>query len=188
MESLLVSITDLLNNLDKKLIQELVSESDYAVNGLIECYHEFLKQYHPDQKRDFGMYYTPQAVISFILRSIFEILSKKSFSNITSEFGHFTFLDPAMGMGQFIIPLYKMLSIFPEETKRITLIGADLDPISCVLANQQFIKQLQENPLPDHINLLFQFFNRSTLVQPEISLSSEPLIILGNPLTLVIRL
>ncbi|MFX1507241.1 MAG: type ISP restriction/modification enzyme, partial [Promethearchaeota archaeon] len=98
---------------------------------LIHFYEIFLKFYDPNQRVDRGVFYTPDAVVSFIVRSVDRILREEfkckdglvDESYITSDGSKnpkFIILDPATGTGTFlnhIIDLIYALYREKENTK-----------------------------------------------------------------------
>ena len=87
---------------------------NYNVPGkpdpILYFYEEFVKVYDPNIRETFGVWYTPQEVVNFIVSSVDEIL-KKSFgvtkgiadnSMINDEYHRVQILDPATGTGTFI--------------------------------------------------------------------------------------
>ncbi len=90
----------------KQLIEEYMGEAD----PVIHFYEDFLKEYDPILRKKMGAYYTPMPVVSFIIRSVDQIL-KRDFnlsgglsdtSKLPSGSHKVQILDPAVGTGTFI--------------------------------------------------------------------------------------
>jgi len=73
----------------------------------IYFYEDFLKQYDKSQRELRGVYYTPEPVVSFIIRSIRQVLIEKL--NIKDAFisKNVTLLDFATGTGTFLLNAFK---------------------------------------------------------------------------------
>lgn len=94
-------------------------------------YEDFLRHYDPKQRKIRGVYYTPEPVVSFIVRSIESILKNK-FEIQDGFLGqNVTVLDFACGTGTFL------LNVFKQTLERARQIG-DKDTINKVL-NEQLI-------------------------------------------------
>ncbi|MFH1311095.1 MAG: type ISP restriction/modification enzyme [Nanoarchaeota archaeon] len=96
-------IVDILNYSDiNKILSEFVFEGKNYKDPFIHFYEDFLKEYDPIARKHLGVYYTPEPVVSFITRSINEIL-KKDFGKSTGfADDSVKVLDPATGTGTFI--------------------------------------------------------------------------------------
>ena len=90
----------------RQLIEEYMGEAD----PVIHFYEDFLKEYDPILRKKMGAYYTPMPVVSFIIRSVDQIL-KRDFnmsgglsdtSKLSSGSHKVQILDPAVGTGTFI--------------------------------------------------------------------------------------
>ncbi len=94
-------------------------------------YEDFLYHYDPQQRKIRGVYYTPEPVVSFIVRSIENIL-KNTFEIKNGFLGkNVTVLDFACGTGTFLLNVFKQAL---EQTRKI----GDKQTINKVL-NEQLI-------------------------------------------------
>mgnify|MGYP002624231764 FL=1 len=86
---------------------------NYGKDPLVHFYEEFLEAYNPKLREDFGVWYTPQEVVSFIVDAVDTILREKlntekglaDNSLITYKdktFHKVQILDPATGTGTFL--------------------------------------------------------------------------------------
>ena len=86
---------------------------NYGKDPLVHFYEEFLEAYNPKIREDFGVWYTPQEVVGFIVDAVDTILRKKlntekglaDNSLITYKdqtFHKVQILDPATGTGTFL--------------------------------------------------------------------------------------
>ena len=86
---------------------------NYGKDPLVHFYEEFLEAYNPKIREDFGVWYTPQEVVSFIVDAVDTILrerlntEKGLADNSTINYKDKTFhkvqiLDPATGTGTFL--------------------------------------------------------------------------------------
>ncbi|MDQ1265155.1 MAG: methyltransferase, partial [Bacteroidota bacterium] len=95
-------------------------------------YEDFLKHYDKKQRELRGVYYTPEPVVSFIVRSI-EIILKETFG-INDGFINkdVTLLDFATGTGTFLLNSFKLAL---EQARKI----GDRETVNKIL-NEQIIK------------------------------------------------
>ncbi len=70
-------LIDLLNGTDIQTCLEGFGVGNGSADPVIYFYEHFLKQYDPQQRRELGVYYTPDPVVDFIVRSVHEILQQK---------------------------------------------------------------------------------------------------------------
>ena len=86
---------------------------NYGKDPLVHFYEEFLEAYNPKIREDFGVWYTPQEVVNFIVDAVDTILQEKlniekglaDNSLITYKdktFHKVQILDPATGTGTFL--------------------------------------------------------------------------------------
>lgn len=86
---------------------------NYGKDPLVHFYEEFLEAYNPKIREDFGVWYTPHEIVSFIINAVDTILREKldtpkglaDNSKITYKNQHFhkvQILDPATGTGTFL--------------------------------------------------------------------------------------
>jgi len=108
------------NHLDKNLdaIVDLLGSMDTGPQGFnkevgdpgIHFYETFLSEYDPRLRKKKGVYYTPEPVVSFIVRSIHIILKKKLNRPEGLADLDIKVLDPAMGTGAFLVEVARLVS------------------------------------------------------------------------------
>lgn len=93
---------------------------NYGKDPLVHFYEEFLEQYNPKIKEDFGVWYTPPTVVNFIVTAVDTILKEKlsiedgvSNNSVISYNEHIVhrvqILDPATGTGTFLATAAEMI-------------------------------------------------------------------------------
>lgn len=125
----------LLNNIDVDSINEKLSYKNKSILSIrvenmedpfLFFYEEFLSVYNKKLKVDRGVFYTPEAVVSFIIRSIDELLIsslkiEKSFLDTNIKI-----LDFAAGTGTFILALIEQIYNKLVETKNAGLFQKEI--------------------------------------------------------------
>lgn len=106
---------------------------------ILYFYEEFVKVYDPQIRETFGVWYTPQEVVNFIVSSVDEIL-KTSFgvtkgiadnSMINDEYHRVQILDPATGTGTFITEIVNR--IYNEYKEKNELVYWPEDVVSNII-------------------------------------------------------
>ena len=67
-------VLDLLRNTNIEAIKAAFSDKNPAEDPVIRFYEGFLKQYDPQQRIKRGVFFTPRPVVSYIVRSVHELL------------------------------------------------------------------------------------------------------------------
>ncbi len=84
---------------------------------VVHFYETFLKHYDPNMREMRGVYYTPEPVVSYIVRSV-DLLLKQQFklkdgladsSKLESGLHRVQILDPAVGTGTFLYAVFKQI-------------------------------------------------------------------------------
>ncbi len=84
---------------------------------VVHFYETFLKHYDPNMREMRGVYYTPEPVVSYIVRSV-DLLLKQQFklrngladsSRLESGLHKVQILDPAVGTGTFLYAVFKQI-------------------------------------------------------------------------------
>ncbi|MBP7215134.1 MAG: N-6 DNA methylase [Candidatus Kapabacteria bacterium] len=112
LEVIIDDISEVLSIADAKNILEEYYHEGKGNDPVLHFYETFLSTYDPTTRERRGVYYTPEPVVSFIVRSINEILKDKF--NIADGFASptVTLLDPAGGTLGF---LAKAVEVAVEE-------------------------------------------------------------------------
>ena len=154
---------------------------NYGKDPLVHFYEEFLEAYNPKIREDFGVWYTPHEVVSFIVNAVDTILREKldtpkglaDNSKITYKdqlFHKVQILDPATGTGTFLAmaaeKIYKSYTdkgqegLWPEEVvqniiPRLNCFEYLMAPYTMAhlkVATALHLDDLQER-LPDRLNI-----------------------------------
>lgn len=86
---------------------------NYGKDPLVHFYEEFLEEYNPKIREDFGVWYTPKEVVNFIVDAVDSILREKfgiikglannsTINHKDKTFHKVQILDPATGTGTFL--------------------------------------------------------------------------------------
>lgn len=75
---------------------------------IIHFYETFLTEYNPKEREKRGVYYTPESVVSYIVKSIHHILKKNFNRKDGFADGNVTVLDPAAGTLTFLAEASKL--------------------------------------------------------------------------------
>ena len=106
------SINELVNEIAAEVDVEALANSNQhsSYKDSLSYFHEkFLEQYNPQLRESRGVYYTPDPVVSYIVRSIdFLLRSHFNLQNGLAEISEkMLLLDPACGTGNFLIAVIK---------------------------------------------------------------------------------
>ncbi len=109
------TLINLLNKSDIEAILKPEKKTGFAKDPIFYFYEPFLSAYNPGLREKRGVYYTPEPVVSWIVKSV-DILLEEKFGlknglatkeRVTDEIPQLLILDPATGTGTF---LYEVLS------------------------------------------------------------------------------
>lgn len=102
MEIIIDDIAEVLNFADAKKILDKFYHERKGSDPVLHFYETFLSAYDPTTREKRGVYYTPEPVVSFIVRSLHQILKDKF--NIADGLAskNVTLLDPAGGTLSFL--------------------------------------------------------------------------------------
>ncbi len=102
MEIIIDDIAEVLNVADAKKILDQYYHEGKGSDPVLHFYETFLSVYDPKTREKRGVYYTPEPVVSFIVRSLHQILKDKF--NISDGLAskNVTLLDPAGGTLSFL--------------------------------------------------------------------------------------
>jgi predicted helicase len=114
MEFIIDDIADVLAAADAKKILDQYYHDGKGSDPVLHFYETFLSVYDPATREKRGVYYTPEPVVSFIVRSLHQILKEKFGIADGLAAKDVTLLDPAGGTLSF---LAKAIEIAVEEIK-----------------------------------------------------------------------
>jgi hypothetical protein len=113
-------VLELLRNTNIEAIKAAFSDKNPAEDPVIRFYEGFLKQYDPKQRIKRGIFFTPRPVVSYIVRSVHELLQ--------TEFGLEDGLASAVTWGEMLkcmpelkLPVIKAKDPHNPESKDILL-------------------------------------------------------------------
>ncbi|KKU16152.1 MAG: hypothetical protein UX25_C0042G0009 [Candidatus Woesebacteria bacterium GW2011_GWC2_45_9] len=97
MEWIIDDIAEVLATSDVKKIMENFYKEGRGHDPIIHFYETFLAEYDPKERAKRGVYYTPEPVVSYIVRSIHKLLKEKFGKEDGFATQSVTVLDPASG-------------------------------------------------------------------------------------------
>ena len=137
-KTILQSMVDVIKNSNIEAILEDFAKDNKYFDPIIDFYEIFLEKFDPKVRKDHGIWYTPQPIVSFIMRQVDLILKntfdikeglldigekgiyKKDINNI-DKLGHLDennpenvqpqvqLLDPATGTGTFLVETIRLM-------------------------------------------------------------------------------
>lgn len=121
-------LTDLLGKVNMEAILQSFGRQKRGEDPVIHFYETFMKEYDPAQKAKRGEFYTPDAVVSFIVRSVDHLLRTEfdcpdGLATATANAQGFkpVILDPATGTGTFLKYVIEVIwETFYEKNKRLS--------------------------------------------------------------------
>lgn len=97
MEWIIDDISEILAVSDVKKIMENYYKEGKGHDPVIHFYETFLAEYDPKEREKRGVYYTPESVVRYIVRSIHKLLKEKFNKEDGFATNSVTVLDPAAG-------------------------------------------------------------------------------------------
>jgi predicted helicase len=114
MEIIIDDIAEVLSCADAKKILDQYYHDGKGSDPVLHFYETFLSEYDPATREKRGVYYTPEPVVSFIVRSLHEILKDKFNLHDGLASKNVTLLDPAGGTLGF---MYQAIEVAVNEFK-----------------------------------------------------------------------
>lgn len=105
-------LTHLLSVIDKETIIKDFTNSYYSEDPIFHFYETFLTAYDPELREKRGIYYTPNPVVSYIVRSVDHLLKTYFCLHEGISESGLMILDPACGSGTF---LYSVIDLIREK-------------------------------------------------------------------------
>ena len=126
-------LVELLERTDIKSILKDFGRRTRREDPVVHFYETFLAEYDPAMRERRGVYYTPEPVVSYIVKSVDEILKRdfnitdgladyskvkvpKTLTGGKKEAHKVTVLDPATGTGTFLHEVIRMIRAHVEST------------------------------------------------------------------------
>jgi len=129
-ESLTWVVDDLSQVLEKADISSILKEfktTRWDEDPVIHFYETFLAIYNPEERERLGVYYTPLPVVSYIVRSIHQLLKEKFGKSEGLATTNVTLLDPAAGTLTFLVQAIKQVQKELQEKKKEGLITSYIE-------------------------------------------------------------
>jgi hypothetical protein len=108
------AIAFLLNHADIGAILKDFGKRTRQEDPVVHFYETFLAHYDPKMRKSRGVYYTPEPVVSYIVRSVDWLLKEKFGKKDGLADPSVLVLDPACGTGTF---LYQVIKLIEERVK-----------------------------------------------------------------------
>jgi predicted helicase len=108
MEWIVDDISEVLAVTDVKKILHQYFHEGKGKDPIVHFYETFLTEYDPETREKRGVYYTPEAVVSYIVRSLHIILKEKFGKSDGFANSSVTVLDPAAGTLTFLAEAAKL--------------------------------------------------------------------------------
>ncbi|MDB9522641.1 N-6 DNA methylase [Dolichospermum circinale CS-1225] len=105
------NLVELLNTVDMTNILENFGRETRTEDPVLHFYETFLAAYESSLRKSRGVYYTPEPVVNFIVRSVNDILVNEEIFDLEYGLGNrkVTILDPATGTGTFLYAVIKQI-------------------------------------------------------------------------------
>jgi predicted helicase len=105
------NLIDLFNTIDMTNILENFGQQTRTQDPVIHFYETFLAAYEASLRKSRGVYYTPEPVVNFIVRSVNELLANEKIFDLEYGLGNrkVNILDPATGTGTFLYAVIKQI-------------------------------------------------------------------------------
>src|SRR6202035_4007162 len=100
-------IVDLLSGAPVRAILDRYFHENLGGDPMIQFYETFLVEYDHDLRASRGVYYTPPQVVSYIVRSVHEVLRARLGRDDGLADPGVTILDPAAGTLTFLVEVFR---------------------------------------------------------------------------------
>lgn len=100
-------IAEILNAADINEILDRYYEEGKGKDPIIHFYETFLSKYNPKLREQRGVYYTPEPVVGYIVRSVHQVLKEEFDKPLGLADSSVTVLDPAGGTLTFIAEAFR---------------------------------------------------------------------------------
>jgi len=109
-------LAEVLNAADIRKILKRYRDEGKGKDPIIHFYETFLSEYNPALREQRGVYYTPEPVVKYIVRSVHQILKEEFGKPLGLADSSVTVLDPAAGTLTFLAEAIK-LAVNDYQTK-----------------------------------------------------------------------
>ncbi|MDP1809211.1 MAG: type ISP restriction/modification enzyme, partial [Actinomycetota bacterium] len=153
MESIVDDITEVLAIVDVNKILRKYYDEGKGRDPVVHFYETFLAEYDPKTREKRGVYYTPEPVVSYIVRSLHKILKDYFGREDGFATGSVRVLDPAAGTLTFLAEAAKVAA---EEFENKYGEGAKKDLIHDHILNDFYAFELMMAPYAiGHLKMAF---------------------------------
>ncbi len=110
-------LAQLLGEADMSAVLKDFGRRTRREDPVVHFYETFLKEYDPETREMRGVYYTPEPVVSYIVRSVDCLLQNRFGRRAVLSDTDTLILDPAAGTGTFVYTAIKLIRHCPFETR-----------------------------------------------------------------------
>jgi N-6 DNA Methylase len=111
-DELIDAISEVFSLLRAAKMDAILSDFRQKMNRediVIRFYEDFLKAYKPQMRERRGVYYTPEPVVSYMVRSVDILLKEKFGKPLGLADPEVMILDPACGTGTFLLWIFQLI-------------------------------------------------------------------------------
>lgn len=111
-EELVGAVSELLSVLRAAEMEAVLSDFQQKIGQediIIRFYEDFLKAYKPEMRERRGVYYTPEPVVSYIVRSVDQLLKDKFNKPLGLADPEVMILDPACGTATYLLWISQLI-------------------------------------------------------------------------------
>ncbi|UKP01418.1 type ISP restriction/modification enzyme [Nostoc sp. UHCC 0870] len=123
-DELIGAIADIFGILRAAKMEAILSDFQLKMNRediVIRFYEDFLAAYKPQMRERRGVYYTPEPVVSYMVRSVDQLLKDKFNKPLGLASPEVMILDPACGTGTFLLWICQLIyQRFQESPEALT--------------------------------------------------------------------
>jgi type I restriction-modification system DNA methylase subunit len=123
-DELIEAIVEIISYLRVAKMEVILRDFHQKINQediVIRFYEDFLAAYKPKMREKRGVYYTPEPVVSYMVRSVDELLKDKFNKPLGIADPEVMILDPACGTGTFLLWIFQLIyKRFQESPEALT--------------------------------------------------------------------
>ncbi len=123
-DELIEAILEIISYLRVAKMEVILKDFHQKINQediVIRFYEDFLAAYKPQMRERRGVYYTPEPVVSYMVRSVDELLKDKFNKPLGIADPEVMILDPACGTGTFLLWIFQLIyKRFQESPEALT--------------------------------------------------------------------
>ncbi|BCL40123.1 type ISP restriction/modification enzyme [Nostoc sp. MS1] len=111
-DELIGVIADIFGILRAAKMDAILSDFQLKMNRediVIRFYEDFLTAYKPQMRESRGVYYTPEPVVSYMVRSVDILLKEKFYKPLGLADPEVMVLDPACGTASFLVYIFRLI-------------------------------------------------------------------------------